>query len=81
MSNPSQAARQGLAVLMASAVAVLKHETSTLRQIHNFILIDFKFGVCDYVRVVTSSAKFVLDLMSSRDATWGQHDTSPLTFV
>jgi len=32
--------RQGLAVLMASAVVVLKHETSTLRQMHNFILID-----------------------------------------
>jgi len=31
----SQAARQGLAVLMASAVVVLKHETSILRQSHN----------------------------------------------
>jgi len=38
----SQAARQGLAVLMASASVVLKHETSTLRQRHNFISIDFK---------------------------------------
>jgi len=28
----SQAARQGLALLIASAVVVLKHETSTLRQ-------------------------------------------------
>jgi len=43
----SQAARQGLAVLMASAVVVLKHETSTLRQWHNYISIDFKFGVGD----------------------------------
>jgi len=42
-----QAARQGLAVLMASAVVVLKHETSTLRQSHNFISIDLKFGVGD----------------------------------
>jgi len=41
----SQAARQGLAVLMASAVGVLKHETSTLCQSHNFISIDLKFGV------------------------------------
>jgi len=40
-------ARQGLAVLMASAVVVLKHETSTLRQRHNFISIDFKYGVGD----------------------------------
>jgi len=31
----SQAARQGLAVLLATALAVLKHETSTLRQRHN----------------------------------------------
>jgi len=38
-----------LAVLMASAVVVLKHETPTLRQRHNFISIDFKFGVVDYV--------------------------------
>jgi len=46
----SQAARQGLAVLIASAVAVLKHETSTLRQSHNSISIDLTFGVGDYVR-------------------------------
>jgi len=41
----SQAARQGLAVLMASAVVVLKHET--LCQSHNFISIELKFGVGD----------------------------------
>jgi len=41
----SQAARQCLAVLIASAVVVLKHEKSTFRQSHNFISIDFKFGV------------------------------------
>jgi len=40
----------GLAVLMASAVVVLNYETSTLRQRHNFISIDLKFGVGDYVR-------------------------------
>jgi len=43
---------------MASAVVVLKHETSTLRQSHNFILIDLKFGVDDQVRELTSPAKF-----------------------
>jgi len=55
----SQAARRGLAVLMASAVVVLKHETSTLRQRHKFISIDFKFGVGDYVREVTNPDKLV----------------------
>jgi len=69
----SQAARQGLAVLMASASVVLKHETSTLRQRHNCISINLKFGVSDNVREVTSSAKFGLRSMSGRDATWGQH--------
>jgi len=58
---------------MASAVVVLKLETSTLRQSHNFISIDLTFGVSDYVREVTSPAKFGLDSMSSRDVTWGQH--------
>jgi len=66
--------RQSLAVLMASAVVVLKHETSTLRQSHNFISIDLKFfGVGDYVMEVTSTAKFGSGPMSGRDATWGQH--------
>jgi len=41
----SQAARRGVAVFMASAVVVLKHETSTLRPSHNFISIGLKFGV------------------------------------
>jgi len=65
----SQAAQQGLVVLMASAVVVQKHETSTLRQSHNFISIDLTFGVGDYVREATSPAKFGSDPMSSRDAT------------
>jgi len=69
----SQAARQGLAVLMASASVVLKHGTSILRQRHNFISIDLKFGVRDYVREITSPAKFGSGPMSGRDATWGQH--------
>jgi len=68
----SQAARQGLAVLMASAVIVLKRETSTLHQRHNFTAIDFKFGVGDYVREVTSHANFGSGPMSGRAATWGQ---------
>jgi len=71
--DPSLAARQGLAVLMAPAVVVLKHETSILRQRHNFILIDLTFGVSDYVREVTSPDKVGLGPMSGRDATWGQH--------
>jgi len=71
--HQSQAPRQGLAVLMTSAVVVLKHETSTVRQRHNFISIDFKFGVGDYVREVTSPAKFGSGPMSGRAATWGQH--------
>jgi len=48
---------------------VLKHETSTLRQSHNFISIDLKRGVSDYVREITSPAKFGSDPMSGRDAT------------
>jgi len=60
-------------VLMVSAVVVSKHETSTLRQSHNFISIDLTFGVGDNVREVTSHAKFGLDPKSGRDATWGQH--------
>jgi len=69
----SQAAQQGLASLMASAVVVLKHETSTPRQRHNFISIDFKFGVGDKVREVTNPDKVGSCSMSGRDATWGQH--------
>jgi len=46
VTNPfmhiSHSARPGLAVLMASAVVVLKHETSNLRQSHNFIPSDLK---------------------------------------
>jgi len=54
---------------MAYAVVVLKPENSTLRQSHNFISIDLKFGVGDYVREITSPANFGFDLMSGRDAT------------
>jgi len=69
----SQAARRGLAVLMASALVVLKHETSTIRQRHNFISINLTFGVNNYVREVTSPDKVGSGPMSGRDATWGQH--------
>jgi len=69
----SQAARQGSTMLMASAVVVLKHETSTLRQSHNVISIDLTLDVGDNVREVTSPAKFSSVPMSGRDATWGQH--------
>jgi len=69
----SQAARHGSAVLMASAVVVLKLKTSTLRQSHNFISIDLKFSVRNNVREIISPAKFGLDPMSAQDATWGQH--------
>jgi len=69
----SQVARQGLAVLMASAVVVLKHETSPIRQRHNIISIDLTFGVSDYVREVTSPYKVGSGPISGRDATWGQH--------
>jgi len=66
-----QTGRQGLAVLTSSAIVVLKHETSILRQRHNFRSIDFKFDVGDNVREVTNPAKFGLDLRSGQDATWG----------
>jgi len=54
-------------------IVVLKHETSTLRQSHNLISIDFTFGVGDYVREATRLAEVGSDPMSGRDATWGQH--------
>jgi len=57
-------------VLMASAVVVLKHETSTLRQRHNFNSIDLTF-VSDNVREVTNPDKVGSGPMSGREATWG----------
>jgi len=61
----SQACPAGLSrVKWRPPVVVLEHETSTLRQSHNFISIDLKFGVGDYVREITSPAKFGLDPMS-----------------
>jgi len=75
----SQAARQGLAVLNASAWVVLQHETSPKTQ---FISIDLKFGVGDYIREITSvvSTHHSSDPMSGRDATWGQHIHGPVIF-
>jgi len=66
-------------VLMASAVVVLKHETSTLRQSHNFISLDFKLGVGDYVREITSPDKVGSGPMSGRDATSATY-TGPVTY-
>jgi len=54
-------------VLMAFAVVVLKHETST-----NFTSIDLTFGVSNNVREVISPDKVGSGPMSGRDATWGQ---------
>jgi len=51
--------RQGLAMLMASAVVVLKHETLTPSQSHNYMSIDFKFCVGDYVPKFTNPAILV----------------------
>jgi len=48
-------ARQGLAVLMASAVVVLKHETSTVRQVK--ILYQLISHLA-WVKEVISPAKF-----------------------
>jgi len=70
--TPSQAARQGLAVLISVRRRVLKHGTSIVHQISNFISINLKLGVGNYVREVTSSAKVGLGPMSGRDATRGQ---------
>jgi len=60
------------AALMAPAVVVLKHETSTLYQSHNFISPDLKFGVDDNVTEITIPSKIGSDPMSGRDATCGQ---------
>jgi len=57
---------------MASAV-VLKRETLTLRQRHNFISLDLTYGVSDYVKEVTGPKKVGSGPMSGQDATWGQH--------
>jgi len=61
------------AVYMASAGVVLKHATSTLRQRHNFIAINLKFGVSDYVREVTNPDKVGSGPMSGQAATYSQH--------
>jgi len=65
---------------MASALVVPKHETSTLRQKHNFKSNDFNFGVGDYVREVTNPDRVGSGSMSGRDATWGVTYTGTVTF-
>jgi len=67
-------------VLMACAVVVLKHETSTLRQRHNFISLYLEFGLGDYVREFSNPDEDGSGSMSSRDATWGQHIRVSVTF-
>jgi len=60
MNNKNNHRQPGRAqpMLMASAVVVLKHETSTLRQRHNITSIDFKLGEGNYVfREVTNPDK------------------------
>jgi len=54
----TQAARQGLAVLMASAVVVLKHKSSTTYQSHIYESIDLKFVYGDHVTRFSNPAKF-----------------------
>jgi len=54
----SQGARQGLAVLLATAVVVLKHVTSTTYQSHIYESIDLKFLKGDYVTRFSHPAKF-----------------------
>jgi len=80
----SQAARQGLAVLMASAVVVQKHETSTLCLSHNLI-IDLKFGVIDHVREFTNRKFQPCQIWFGSDE-WsrryvGATYTGPVTFI
>jgi len=60
----SQAARQGLAVLMAAAVVVQKHENSITHQSHIYESINLKFGYADYVRRFSNPAKFGEDRFS-----------------
>ena len=66
----SQAARQGVAVLMVTVQVVLKGVYSTPRQTNSFHLNDFKFGVNDYVPGFTNPTKFGLDRSSGGAPTW-----------
>jgi len=53
-----------LLMLMATAVVVLKHETSTTYQSHIYQAIDLKFGKSDYVTRFSNPAKFSEDRFS-----------------
>jgi len=55
---------QGSALLMATAVVVLRHETSTTYQSHIYEIIDIKFGQGDYVTRFSNPAKFGEDRFS-----------------
>ena len=53
----SQAARQGLAVLMAMVQVVLKWQNSTAYQSHNYESFVFKFGKGDNFTRINNPAK------------------------
>jgi len=55
---------------MATAVVVLKHETSTTYQSHTNQSIDLKFGLGDYVTRFSNPAKFGEDRFSGGAPTW-----------
>jgi len=66
----SQTARQGLAMLMATDVVVLKHETLTTYQSHIYESIDLKFGWGDYDTRFSNPAEFSEDRISGGAPTW-----------
>jgi len=55
---------------MATAVVVLKHETSTIYQSHIYESIDLKFGQGDYVMRFSNPAKYGEDRFSGGAPTW-----------
>ena len=69
-TSVSQAARQGVAVLMVTVQVVLKGVYSTPCQTFSFDLNDFKFGVIDYVPGYPNPTKFGLDRSSGGAPTW-----------
>jgi len=55
---------------MASAVVVLKYETSTTYQSHIYELIDLKFRWVEHVTRFSNPATFGEDRISGGAATW-----------
>ena len=66
----SQAARQGVAVLMVTVQVALKGVYSTPSKTNSFDLNDFKFGLIDKVPGYTNPTKFGLDWSSGGAPTW-----------